>query len=53
MTPGASVSVLGRGQVSHIVKIQSSLPLGIDQTFGLYSDDDQGRVYQNCKFHYP
>ena len=26
---------------------------GIDQTNYVYSNDDQGRVYQNCKFHDP
>ena len=31
----------------------SSLFSGIDQTNQVYSNDDQGRVYQNCKFHDP
>ena len=31
----------------------SSLPLGKDQTIRICSDDDQGRVYQNSKFHDP
>ena len=45
--------VLGRGHIRHIVKIHySSLP-GIDQTKYVYSNDDQGRVYQNCNYHEP
>ena len=31
----------------------SSLPLGKDQTIRICSDDVQGRVYQNSKFHDP
>ena len=42
MTPGAGVLVLGHGHKSLIVKMHY---------FFKYSDDDQGRVYQNCKFH--
>ena len=59
MTPGAGVLVLGRGHISHIVKMHyffknlSSLLQVIDQTNYVYSIDDQGRVYQNCKFHDP
>ena len=37
----------GRGHISHIVKLQ------IDQTNYVYSNNDQGRLYQNCKFHDP
>ena len=29
----------------------SSLLLSIDQTNSVYSNDDQGRVCQSCKFH--
>ena len=58
MTPGAGVLVLGRGHMSHIVEMHyffqqiffSTLP-GIDQTNIVYSYDDQGRMYRNCKFH--
>ena len=54
MTPGAGVLVLGRGHISHIVKMHYFFKLpGIDQTNQVYSNDDQGRVYQNCKFHDP
>ena len=38
MTPSAGVLMLDRG---------------IDQTNQIYSNDDQGRVYLNCKFHDP
>ena len=31
----------------------SPLLPGIDQTKQVCSNNDQGRVYQNCKFHYP
>ena len=57
MTPGAEILVLGRGHLYHIVKMHhffkkkfSSFP-GIDQTNLVYSNDDQGRLHQNCKFH--
>ena len=59
MTPGAGVLVLGCGHISHLVKMHyffknlSSLLPVIDQTNYVYSIDDQGRVYQNCKFHDP
>ena len=52
MTPRAGVLVQGRSQISYIVKMHyfllksSSLLLGID------INDDQGRVFQNCKFNY-
>ena len=51
MNPGTGVFVLERGHISHKVKLHylfknsSSLLPGIDQT-----SQDQGRVYQNCKF---
>ena len=44
MTPRAEILVLGHGHISHV---ESSLHPDIDQT----SNDDQGRVYQICKFH--
>ena len=54
MTPGTAVLVLGRGLISNIVKIHYSYLLpGIDQTNYVYSNDDQGRVYQNCIFNDP
>ena len=59
LTPGAGVFALGRGHISHIMKMHyffknlSSLLPVIDQTNYVYSIDDQGRVYQNCEFHDP
>ena len=59
MTPGAGVLEVRRGDINHIVKIlyflqkSSTLLRGIDQTNYIYSNDDQGRVYQNYKFHDP
>ena len=62
LSPGAGVLALGRGHISHIhvvkmhyfFKKSSSLLPGKDQTnYLVYSNDDQGRVYQNCKFYYP
>ena len=50
--------VLGRGHMSYsrnalfLIKT-SSLLMGIDQTNWVYSNDNEGRVYQNCKFHDP
>ena len=58
MTTGAEVLVLGHDHTSHIetkhysLKKSSLLP-DIDQTNYVYSNDDQGRVYQNCNFHDP
>ena len=37
----------------YFLKKSSSLLPGIDQTNQVCSNDDQGRVYQNCKFHDP
>ena len=56
--PGAGVPVLKRGQISHIVRciISSKVffsTLDIDQTNWVYSNDQLGGDYQNCKFHYP
>ena len=54
MTLRTAVLVLGRGHISNIVKIHySSLLPGIDQTNYVYSNDDQGRVYQNCNLNDP
>ena len=59
MSPGAGVLVLWCGHLSRIVKMHyffknlSSLLPVIDQTNYAYSIDNQGRVYQNCKFHDP
>ena len=53
MSPGAGVLVLGRCHISHVVKMHSSLLPGIDQTNYVYRNDDQGRVYQNCKLEPP
>ena len=59
ITPEARVLVLGCGHISHIVKMHyffknlSSLLPVIDQTNYVYIIDDQGRVYQNCKFQDP
>ena len=55
----ANIVVLGCGHISRIVKMHycfknlSPLLPVIDQTNYVYSIDDQGRVYQNCKFHDP
>ena len=60
MTPGAGVLVLGGGHISHTVKMHYSIKnlllysqAWITQTKLVYSNDDQGRVYPNCKFHDP
>ena len=59
MTSGAGVLLLGCGHISHIVKMHylfkksSSLLPGIDQANYVYSDYEQGRVYQNCYLHDP
>ena len=58
MTPGVGVFVLGRGHINHTVKYIISLKIffqlpGINQTNQACSNHDQGRVYQNCKFHNP
>ena len=37
----------------HFLKNLLLLLPGIDQTNQVCSNDDQGRVYQNCKFHDP
>ena len=50
--------VLGRGSISDIVKVHYffqnlfSLHSGIDQIKWEYRNDDQGRVYKNCKLNY-
>ena len=59
MTPGAGDLVLGRGHISHIVKFDyffNNLLLYTPRHRSsklsvYYSNDEQGRVYQNCKFH--
>ena len=54
MSRGAGILVLGCGHTSHIVKLHylkkknSSLFAGIDQIYQVFSNDDQGRDYQNC-----
>ena len=58
MTPGAGVLMLGRGHMSYsenvfILYKSSSLLPGICQTNGVYSNDNQGKVYQNCNIHDP
>ena len=40
-------------KLMYFLKKSSSLLPGIDQTNQVCSNDDQGRVYQNCKFHDP
>ena len=54
MTPGAGVLVLGHGIISHIRKMHyffKNLLLlwGMIQTNKVHSNDDHGRVYQNCE----
>ena len=57
--PKAEDYELGPGRASHIVKmhyffkISSSLLWAMVQKNKLYSYYEQGRVYQNCKFHDP
>ena len=52
MTPGAGVLGLRHGHIIHIVKMHYFFKLaGINQKNYVYSNDDQGRAYQNCKFH--
>ena len=58
MTPEADVLLLWHGHIGHIVKMhiffeKCSLLRGKDQTNYVYSNDVQGRVYQNYKFHDP
>ena len=61
MTPGVGVLVLRCGYISYIVKMHYffknlfSTPRHRSDKLSLlnYSYDDQGRVYQNCKFHDP
>ena len=57
MTPGAGVLELGCDQINHIVKMHflksSFLPPCIYHTNQIYSNNDEGRVYQNCTFHDP
>ena len=56
MTPGAGGYARARPYKSHsenalfLLKSSSLLP-GIDQTNQVCYNDDQGSVYQNCKFH--
>ena len=40
-------------QNNYILKKISSLFQAMDQTNPVCSNDDQGSVYQNCKFHDP
>ena len=47
--PAAGALVLGRGHMSY--GEMHSLLLSMDQTNGVFSHDDQGMVYQLCKFH--
>ena len=58
MTPVAGVLVLGHGHLIQMMKMHFffknfSLLLGIDQINWWYRNDDQQRIYQNCKFHDP
>ena len=60
MTPKAGVLVLGSGHISHIDKMIISIQFffstprhGSDKLVYTASNDDQGKVYQNCKFHDP
>ena len=57
MTPSTGILVLGGGHISYIVKMhyffkKSSFSLR-NKTYQEYSNVDQGKVYQNCKFHDP
>ena len=55
MTPIQKGGNLGvkKCKTAVLIKKSSSLLSGIDQTNPVCSNDDQGGVYQNCKFHYP
>ena len=59
ITRWAGVLVLGRGHISHILKMHyifKSLlysQVMIRQSNQLCSNDEQGMVYQNYKFHDP
>ena len=59
MTPGAGFLVVGCGHISHIVKMHYffknllSTPKHRSDKLDFYSNDSQGRVYQNCNFHDP
>ena len=54
MTHVAGVLAFGH---DHIVKMQyfssSCVHWGMGQTNKVYNNYDQGRVYQNCKYHDP
>ena len=52
MTPTERVGNFGVN-IDVFLKKSSYLLPGIDQTNQVCSDEDQGRVYQNCKFHDP
>ena len=57
--PRAGVLVFGHGHISHIMKMNHflnnpfSLLLGIDESNQEYGNDNQGKIYQNSKFHDP
>ena len=52
MTLGAGV--FKRGHISQIVKMHSySFKIFSTPRYRWYSNDDQGRIYQNCEFHDP
>ena len=57
MTPRAGVLVLGRGHISHIVKMHYFFKIFFSTprhcSNKVYSNDDTGSVFQNCKFHDP
>ena len=56
----AGVLLLGRGHICHmsyceneLFLLKSSPPLqSMAQTNEVYTIDEQGRVYENCKFHF-
>ena len=55
--PRSMVLVVGRGNINSynentlFLQKSSSLLPGIDQTKQVFRNDDQGRLYQNCKLH--
>ena len=53
MTPRVGVLVLGRGHISHIVKMHSSQLPGIDQTNQECSNDDHGGFTKIVNFMIP
>ena len=54
ITSGAGVLLFGRSRIVNMQYFFSSscLHFGMDQTNSLLSNNDEGRVCQDCNFHY-